>query len=543
MSHRTGVLLAIAGMIGVSGAVAQTDEATLEVRPERVTVDVAPVDVAIGGMPPLDPLEADEEILTVTPEARRPVSADLPLPELPRAELAAGQLPPVGRQVFFNATLGGGSANSVLGNINLFRLGDGPQFRLGYDHRGTDGFNFNQPGTGYFEQANALDAWLEFGEDERLGLELEGGYRDRRFGLQRRPLYYAAETRDLTGAARLTFRPETRVTAGLDVALDDRRRILAVTDTDADSPNESHGSVAALVDIRAEWPRFSVEAAGDLLRRYESGTALEPVTAVGATLGLEGVPFTGLTLRARAGARYRVGSGVLFPVDGGLEFAGGDRLTIDLAGGIRMEERSIAGLWQDYPAAALDATVDGRPPVDRVTFARGDLGVSVIPGILRVGGSAEWSRHSDRLLPDRYDESIALYPVRYREHEPLDIEVSAGLTPLEWLSIDGAWLGRIGDRRLGTPGQELAVAATMGSDRVEGDLSARTPLGETAVPPRLDGEFRVSIARDVLLTIFATDVLAPLEDRGRTPRLTIPDEDDPFILPGFELGAAIRVSF
>src|SRR6056297_2529414 len=127
-------------------AQSNTDPAAgVEVDPERIVVDVAPVAAVVEGLPPLPALDFEEPRESEIVVEALPQD-DLAPPAFPRETFSALPTSPAGEQVYFNATLGGGSVNSVLGNINVYRLGEGLQFRIGYDHRGSDGFNFNEPG-------------------------------------------------------------------------------------------------------------------------------------------------------------------------------------------------------------------------------------------------------------------------------------------------------------------------------------------------------------------------------------------------------------
>lgn len=324
------VAVSIAGLI-VSPAISQEAEGSpLAVDPERVDVRVDPLEAVIGALPPLAPLEFESPSPEVASSPPALPVQDLAPPTVPRETIVAGDFADTTNQVFFNATLGGGSVGSVLGSINVYRLGDGPQFRLGYDHAGADGFNFNEPGSGFFVQENTLDTWLRFGREDGASLEIEGRYEDRRFGLQEQPLFYSADTRGLEGSIDTSWEWGVRSSAGVEVALSDRRRVLASLDSDTDSPEESHRLVVGEVFGRLEWPRLRLETGADYEGRFDDGTPVDPSSSVGLTLAVEGVPRDGLTLSARGSTRYRFSDGPYFPAEAGLAYRGNEGWEIAL---------------------------------------------------------------------------------------------------------------------------------------------------------------------------------------------------------------------
>lgn len=71
-----------------------------------------------------------------------------------------------------------------------------------------------------------------------------------------------------------------------------------------------------------------------------------------------------------------------------------------------------------------------------------------------------------------------------------------------------------------------------------------TPVHNQAFQlPRIDAAFRVETFRDVELRVGVQDLLGSLETRGRTRRGIAPTGADPFVEPGFEITASVRVSF
>lgn len=524
-------------------------ERTIELEPERATAELAPLDVSLGGMPPLDPLTLAEDVLESPIVLMDLDTVVLPVPPLPRE--AVGEAVTLGgEQVFFNATLGGGSVNTVLGSINVFRIGEGPEFRIGYDHRASDGFNFKEPGSGFFRQENRLETWVRLGEEERFGFEAELGYGDERFGLQQQPRFYSAETRELSGLFSARYRWDNRSSTTLSLGLQDLGRVLAVAAVGGDeappveAQRERYYRVEPALSARMEWPRLALTTTLDYSGRFADGVDFGTTSTGGISLRVEGVPLDGLTLFGEGATRYRLDDRAYFPVELGLEYSFRDSWIMRLGGGYRVREQSYGDLWRYYPVAAVPEETRDAPPIDQIMFGEGELSFGLIPGYVQLTIGGGWYTHTDRLIPEPYRSEDAVYPVVRDSFEQISTRARLAFTPVERITAGVEWRGEWSDRETGAP--ESNVAANIRTDwrRISTEVTAEMALdGNSPAVPLLGGSLRYGIARDVELRIFFSDVLAPLEEEGRTRRGLAPSDSDPFVEPGFEAGAAIRVSF
>ncbi|MFO8042524.1 MAG: hypothetical protein R6U25_04910 [Alkalispirochaeta sp.] len=522
--------------------------ADVEVDPERIVVDVAPVAAVVDGLPPLPMLDFEES----EPDGSEVVVDTLPQeelapPDFPRETLSALPTSPGGEQVYFNATLGGGSVNSVLGNINVYRLGEGLQFRLGYDHRGSDGFNFNELGTGYFSQENSLETWVQMGTEDSLQLEIEGSYGDRRFGLQGLPTYYSADSRTLEGTADLSYQWSPRTEAGIRVDARDEQRVLAARSPDEGegSPREIYRMLRPVVRGRLEWPRFHVEARGDYEGRFAVDSDVASSSMVGLELAVEGVPMEGLTLFAQGATRYRFSDGAFFPVQGGFDYRGSERWGLRVEGGYRVSERSPADMWNEYIVSDWSGPEAEEIPLAETFFTQGTLDLQLIPALVDLSTEFTWERQEDAFRVGAYDEdpTIAGYPITTGAFERLDGELESTISLGERTSLSVGWLSRFEDRRLGFARDELFSSVEIEGDTVSGSVSGTVPFNPSVTLPVISTELRYRVAEDVEFRAFGRDLLGPAEEDGRTPRGVAPGEDDPFVAPGFEIGVALRVSF
>ena len=117
--------------------------------------------------------------------------------------------------VFSSGRLGAGSANHIVGELSLFKLGADPRFRLRFSHEGLDGYQFNEAGTGYFSSSNVLDGWFA-GGDDRLRAEAEAAFSEKVDGLQGQSDYYSAGLRRTTATASVDFNPDPLITLSAD---------------------------------------------------------------------------------------------------------------------------------------------------------------------------------------------------------------------------------------------------------------------------------------------------------------------------------------
>jgi hypothetical protein len=555
--RRSLAILCISGMM-VTHLAAQTspapgqpggspsagDEGGVVVDPERVVVDVGRIEAVVGGLPELPPLEFAPPVQPPVITANPGVDEIAP-PTIPRETVSVISSDGVDEEVFFNATLGAGSVNSVLGSINVYRLGQGPQFRLGYDHRGADGFNFQEPGSGYFLQQNALETWVRIGDEGALSLEIEGRYGDVRRGLQQRPTYYSVDSRTLAGSADLTYEWSARSRAGSRVAVEDRQRVLAASAAGAVSPRESFRRVRPELWGVLEWPRLRLEATGDYDGLFNSGSPVDDASSAGLTLAIEGVPLDGLTLRARGATRYRFSDGAYFPLEGALEYRGMERLAIDLSGGYAVRDRSVAEPWTDYAVPLVSPELAGQLPLSESVFAAGRGEVMVRPSLLQVAAFGRWETEWNALEATPYDDDPgrAGYPLELRTMERISTGVDLTVFLGERTRLRGGWLSRLGDRSLGVADGEITTAAEFEGERLSGSISGTAPLTTEQQAPILGAEARYRLARDVDVRLFGNDLLGPIEDDGRTVRGLRPFDGDPFVEPGFEIGIDVRVSF
>ena len=110
---------------------------------------------------------------------------DLPLPDFVEFNYSEGS------PFFSEGFLGFGSKNHLVGNISLFRLGEGLRFSLSFAHDGLDGFGQNAAGTGYFYRREAFEGDFRNG-DESFMLSGSISFKENEDGLQQQVPSYTS---------------------------------------------------------------------------------------------------------------------------------------------------------------------------------------------------------------------------------------------------------------------------------------------------------------------------------------------------------------
>jgi len=105
------------------------------------------------------------------------IDFDLPLPDFVEYDYSE-------RSSFFSeGVLGIGNKNHLIGNISLFRLGQGLRFSLVFAHDGIDGFGSNAAGMGYSSRKETFEGDFRNG-DESFMINGSGSFLENEDGLQ-----------------------------------------------------------------------------------------------------------------------------------------------------------------------------------------------------------------------------------------------------------------------------------------------------------------------------------------------------------------------
>lgn len=544
--------ITLIGVLGVIGTVSipSVNAQELLIEPEEITAQLATLEAILEGLPPL-PEPVLEERQWVPSEVVFTDSGTVPEPP-PIVDRTIEPVVVQGDQLFFSAGLGAASVQSVLGDIGLYRITDDSRFELSYEHRSADGFAFNDPGSGFFVQRNALGAEFSMMIGERTSGSVEAHYVDLRRGLQELSPNYSVENRRVHTTLRFDHALDGRSSLWLQGFFSHDRRLLTDLRSDAfgtASPptverdrDEPFNQLTPELGFRVEWPRFALDSAVRYDARINEAEGFPTVSRAEGSLAVEGVLAAGLTLRAEGAGAYRFDDGVYFPLEGSLEYRGAEQWSLTLAGGLRYSEASPVELWDRYRTLAVPALTEP-PGMEQRLFARVGLEVALLPERLTITGETVWSDRRDTLTVASFDAIEGYYPLTYADREELDFSAGATVAFRPWLLLDLGWTARTQDRPIGVTANEASAALRIERERVTASLSAVAPVEGEIATPQIDAESSFTLTENLQLEIFARDLLAPTFDDGRGLGGAEPTAEDPFIQEGLEIGALLRISY
>ena len=166
-------------------------------------------------------------------------SLELPLPEPGQIEIpaeafalsdadapgtltAAGSNTGEGSSFFSEGTIGAGTSAHISGDINLYHIGEQPDFRLRFFHDSLDGFSGSVAGEGYSSREELIEAELNYSDDS-ISSDILARYNEFEDGLQEnRGDYYTVTRRspELESDLNWQFADLFALTGGLDASLD-----------------------------------------------------------------------------------------------------------------------------------------------------------------------------------------------------------------------------------------------------------------------------------------------------------------------------------
>ncbi len=466
------------------------------------------------------------EIDALLPEQEELELSDIEIP-LPDAEaLEAGSLsvpgvPPVamvgtgaGAGAFYSeGRIGIGADNHLLGDIALYKRGDGPHFSVGFIHEGTDGYGAEASGSGYFHRSDTLQASLRTETEERE-FDIDGRYREQETGMQ-----------DFADASSLIHR-FARAGAGMDFALGEHffaqldfrahyvSRItagLGGSGSYSDPLDEWLLSPTAFIRYGTEWGGLRLGGNYD----YYQGSGEETFQSIGGLIGFD-LFLSSLDISAQAGALWDEEEDLLFPFSLRIEGMAGDLFHFRLKGGYRSERTTYLDLWERYPF--LDAAE--LLPLSHGWYteaaAGGDIGRSFDWG-LRSGFEMMENSVSPADLSKR-DSDDGLFSLRVDDAAMLTAGSSLGYLPVEGLRLSFSWDGEFMEETVIPEGRHRFSAGLELEEpegRYGGSFDTAYAVEPTSDLPVLDLGAYYRLSEGVLLRLEWSDMLAPLSEGGR----------------------------
>lgn len=456
----------------------------------------------------------------------------------PGEGVAAGPAAPV--SLYSDAVLGAGSMNHIFGSLSLYRLGENPRFRLQFTHDGRDGYNFEDPGTGFFDRTEDLSGWVETGDTTTA--RFEGGFVEHERGLQGQPTFFSTKTRFLDGRAEVEtpFGEQYGFRARLDTGYAERLR--SVPDENQ-APAGSEVYLAPDTRVSIETTAGTFYADGRYLFRLleDDGEVIDQ--GLGASIGADLLLAREVSAAAEVGVLWPLEEFVYVPFLLRLTATPASAVTIHAEGGMEPRPLRVAQRWRSYPTFATTET-DGDPP-GWLEEWYGEAGVlfdiADLPITAEFSGRYTWLRD----VPDFVAYDPATGATTYELEDRMSVRPAASLqVDVPPIGVEVGWDSVLLDRAVAEPLHTGSLGVDITNE--EETLGARADLTgnyyESFVVPMLDLGGHVDVSEAVRVSVDALDILAPLMEDGR-PRVGGEVTDAfPFVEPGFRLVLKTRVS-
>ncbi len=474
-------------------------------------------------LPGADELSVDEGAFAVpTPGLARPTDAP---------------------SVFSSGRLGAGTANHIVGELSLFRLGVSPRFRLRFSHEGIDGYQFREAGTGYFASNNAIDGWFS-GGTERVGTDVEAAFSEEVHGLQGvSDEFYSVGLRRTDVVAALEFAPEPviRLTGSVDAGM--ATRIQSVSGS-GPVPREQEFTISPEAEARFGIRAVDIVASTSYFLRFMRSGELPVYQDVDFLAGVDVEISSTLSTSARAGVLWEPGEDLRYPWSLRIEMLLVDSLEARLSGGYRIERLTLADIWSDVPQAGVGPSNRSGLAPDGQWFAgigtrwSGPTGLAFASGV-------DFIAHDGVVDLEAYDPETSRFPYVQRSMLSLVANSRVSWRPGPRVLAEAGWTGRFLDTTYATPTGAAggAVRVSDARQRLTAGAELQIDFFPDVTMPNLGVSGSFAPSDEIEFSLEFSDVLAPL--LGEVGRPTIGPRVDPgfpFIQPGFRASLFTRIS-
>jgi hypothetical protein len=301
---------------------------------------------------------------------------------------------------FSEGTIGAGTSYNITGDINLYRIGEQPDFRLRYYHNGYDGFAGREPGEGFSYREELIEAEMNYTNDD-LSVDIFVEYDEVENGLQGQADYFSMTHRIPVIDAGISW-----------MLLDNLEFISALNASAAVMTLNSSSSLGCNVYMLK--PETGLKLGNDNLSiGLNLGYDIEgsfPVAAQAgmsqavqmlyADLGFIAAPAEEFKLEVEAGVLWKDYSTLLFPFSVSISGTVDGAVDYDLSGGYKAEKLYYKDLWKDNPlsSAPSDTSTLAALPLTYGWFGDGNLSWNIMDN-LAIRASAAFSNLTDAVAP------------------------------------------------------------------------------------------------------------------------------------------------
>jgi hypothetical protein len=536
-------------MILIAGAVASTsaqqrgpeepDETQIVVPDLILTVEELPLESVKATLP------AEEELRLGDLSLPLPVPGEIEIDQaaffLSAPDVTA--VPTEGSSIYSTGLLGAGTANHVVGEISLFKLGEDPRFRLRFFYEGLDGFQFEPPGTGYFHRENQVEGSVEASSPD-LSLETSALFAEQTIGLQGQSPFYSVGLRSIGGTAETVVRPDPLLELSGRVGGRFASRLQSASNVGS-APRDREFALAPGLGVQFTLGTVVLSARTDYEFQLIEGVVDDLVHRFDGRLGLSFAPDSRLRIDADVGAYSEFADAIYYPWSLGVQLAISESFEADVYGGYRQLPLSFLDLWNAW---ALVATGTG-PDANQALVTPGEwyggarVRWSPGPGIVTTT-EAEYHYRSNAVELISYDPIESRHDVRQRLLQNVRVGTTIGYNPMQQLSLQVNWDVVLLDRLVTDPLSSVGGSFQLRSQ--DGRLSLAADASVELYPeptiPEINLTGTVVITEGVALDLVVHDPLAPLFTDGRPTIGSLATSEFPFIEPGLRASLLARIS-
>lgn len=301
-----------------------------------------------------------------------------------------------GGSFFSEATIGAGTSARINGDINLYHIGEQPDFRLKFFHDSSDGFAGREAGEGFSAREELIEAELNY-TDEKIETDLllrYNEFEDGLQGLQGNTDFFTVTRRlpELAGSIDWKMSDLFKLTGDLDASM-------SVLQLNALEPL-SFSLFSAATDAGIVFGRENLNI-GLSLNYGISGetTGAGLVQQLGADLSFTLEPADIFNMTGRGGLIWNSFSSLYYPFK--IDISGSAAaFEYELSGGYAVESAERSEIWKIFPTAGGPAAEDslGELPFTTGWFVDGGFRWNVSDRI-SMNASAGFSMLENALIP------------------------------------------------------------------------------------------------------------------------------------------------
>ncbi|MDC7125239.1 MAG: hypothetical protein PQJ46_06720 [Spirochaetales bacterium] len=293
---------------------------------------------------------------------------------------------------YCEGTIGGGTSANITGDINLYHIGQQPDFRLRYFHDGYDGFAGNQAGMGFSSREELIEAEADYTGD---ALSLKGllSYNELEDGLQGQADYFTLTRRiaDLSTEASWYIVDKLNLSGNLGAGYTGYQ-------LNSLSPL-SYNSLDLLPEVVLTYGTEKINFGGQINYKFDWELDNSFNQDLGAGLFFNADFSQYFRIATNAGILWNNFNNFYVPFD--IELSGtGSIFDYSVSGGYKCFYYDITELWDIFPAAAGPAVEEalGELPLTRGWFAEGEFTLNPLD-ILSLFVNADFSYYENAIKP------------------------------------------------------------------------------------------------------------------------------------------------